>query len=263
MTIRSDEAAPGQVPQATAPEAAHGGAGSLGYQPLYKKVKSVLVSRIATGAWRTGAHIPNEFQLAAELGVSQGTVRKALHEMTLDNLLVRHQGRGTFVAGYDDERILFQFFRLTPDAGQRAFPDSVVLSLAAGKASPDEAEALAIAKDDAVWRIRRRRTLLDRPIIVERLVLPQSLFPDLDRLDTIPNNVYGLYASRYGVTIARAQEKLKAVAADQGDAEALACAPDAPLLEIDRRAFALDGRIAEWRISRCLTDAHHYLSDLK
>jgi GntR family transcriptional regulator len=80
--------------------------GKLGYQPLYKRVKSLLVARIADGRWQPGQSIPNEFQIAEELSVSQGTVRKALHEMTLDNLLVRRQGRGTFVTSYDDERIL-------------------------------------------------------------------------------------------------------------------------------------------------------------
>lgn len=237
--------------------------GKLGYQPLYKRVKALLVARIADGRWQAGQSIPNEFQIAEELSVSQGTVRKALHEMTLDNLLVRRQGRGTFVTSYDDERILFQFFRLTPDEGSREFPDSTVLSLESGAADAEEADVLAIPTGSPVWRLVRRRTLGDKPLIIERIVLPAELFPELDRFETIPNNVYGLYSSRYGVTVARAVERLKAVGADADDARHLDCPFGMPLLEVDRRAVGLDDRIVEWRISRCLTEAYHYLSDLK
>lgn len=235
----------------------------LAYQPLYKRVKALLVARIADGRWQAGQLIPNEFQIADEMNVSQGTVRKALHEMTADNLLVRKQGRGTFVASYDEERILFQFFKLTSDQGAREFPDSTVLSLEQGSADAAEQAALRIVQGEGVWRLTRRRTLGQMPIIIERIALPVSIFPDLDRLEEIPNNIYGLYSSRYGVTVARAVEKLKAVGADASEARQLDCAFGTPLLEIDRCAFGLNGRAVEWRVSRCLTDHHHYLSDLR
>jgi GntR family transcriptional regulator len=235
----------------------------LGYQPLYKRVKALLVARIADGRWQAGQLIPNEFQIADEMEVSQGTVRKALHEMTADNLLVRKQGRGTFVASYDEERVLFQFFRLTPDAGMREFPDSTVLSLEDGACSLAERAALRLEQGKRVWRLLRRRTLGETPVVIERIVLPAAIFPDLDRLGEIPNNVYGLYSSRYGVTVARTVEKLKAVGADSAEARHLDCAFATPLLEIDRCAFGLDGRAVEWRVSRCLTTDHHYLSDLR
>lgn len=235
----------------------------LGYQPLYKRVKSLLVARIADGRWQPGQLIPNEFQLADELNVSQGTVRKALHEMTADNLLVRKQGRGTFVARHDDERVLFQFFKLTADDGQRDFPDSTVLSLQAAEAGPQAATMLDIATDAPVWRLLRKRTLGGKPIIIEEITLPAAVFPDLDRLEVIPNNVYGLYSARYGVTVSRAIEKLKAIAADAIAARHLDCPFGMPLLQVDRLAHGLDNRPVEWRLSRCLTEDHHYISDLK
>lgn len=235
----------------------------LAHQPLYKRVKARLVARIADGRWQAGQLIPNEFQIADEMNVSQGTVRKALHEMTADNLLVRKQGRGTFVASYDEERILFQFFKLISDQGMREFPDSTVLSLEQAAADAAEQAALRIAPGTDVWRLMRRRTLGQNPIIIERLVLPVSIFPGLDRLEEIPNNIYGLYSTRYGVTVARAVEKLKAVGADASEARQLDCAFGTPLLEIDRCAFGLDGRTVEWRVSHCLTGHHHYVSDFR
>ncbi len=235
----------------------------LGYEPLYRRVMNILVARIADGRWQAGQLIPNEFQIAGELNVSQGTVRKALHEMTADNLLVRRQGRGTFVSSHDEERVLFQFFHIASDENVREFPDSTVLALEKGLADEMEIAALELGPGDTVWRLRRRRTLGGKPVIVELVVLPEAIFPDLDQLDPVPNNVYGLYSQRYGVTVVRATEKLKAVAATSDDARALDCPFGMPLLEIDRRAHGIDGRIVEWRISRCLTEKHHYLSDLK
>src|SRR3712207_6352868 len=98
--------------------------GQLGVLPLYRQVMARLVHRIAEGVWRQGDALPTEFEIAAELGVSQGTVRKALDAMAAENLIVRQQGRGTFVARYDDQRILFHFFKLAPDEGERRFPES-------------------------------------------------------------------------------------------------------------------------------------------
>ena len=126
-------------------------AGPVGFRPLYRQVKDVLVGRIAAGAWRAGEAIPSEVEIAAELATSQGTVRKALDEMTAERLVVRRQGRGTFVARHDDARILFQFFKLVPDAGERRFPESRVLSVETARASAEE----------------RTRLGLDRMVIVQ------------------------------------------------------------------------------------------------
>ncbi len=243
--------------------ASGGGETALGFRPLYQQVRERLVARLSDGTWPPGLLLPSEQQLAAELGVSQGTVRKALDAIAADNLVVRRQGRGTFVAEPEEGRILFQFFKLTADDGRRRFPQSVVLGVAQGKASAAERQRLALAREAMVWRIRRLRELDERPMLVEKIVLPAARFPGLGALKEIPNNVYALYASAYGVTIAHAQEKLKAVAATATEARRLYCPANTPLLSIDRLAFSIDGTPVEWRVSRCLTDRYHYLCDLK
>ena len=104
----------------------------LGFRPLYRQVRDLLVRRIADGIWQAGQPLPSESEIALDLGVSQGTVRKALDEMTAENLVVRRQGRGTYVARHDDARILFQFFKLVPDTGERSFPESRMLETVIG-----------------------------------------------------------------------------------------------------------------------------------
>jgi GntR family transcriptional regulator len=232
------------------------------YRPLYAQVRDALVKRLVDGVWLPAQMLPSEFELAGELGVSQGTVRKALDALAAENLVVRRQGRGTFVAEHDEARILFQFFKLLPDSGEAAFPESKVVSARLAAATDDEARVLGLEAGADVYRIGRVRSLGGRPIIAERVTLPAALFPGLIE-GSVPNNLYGLYASRYGVTVARAHERLKAVALSSESALLLEVDESRPALLIDRVAFALSGEPVEWRVSHCLTDDFHYSSDLK
>ena len=239
---------------------------ALGFRPLYRQVKDVLVRRIADGVWAAGGALPSEPDLAADLGVSHGTVRKALDELAAENLVVRRQGKGTYVARHDEERILFQFFKLIPDTGERRFPDSRILGVELRDADADAARILDLRRFGRVGArvvgIERVRLLADTVCIYEHITLPKALFPGIEKRD-LPNNLYELYRAEFGVTIARATERLKAVAATRSEAKHLDVAVGAPLLAIDRTALAIDGAPAEWRVSLCRTDTVHYLSDLR
>jgi GntR family transcriptional regulator len=96
-------------------------------------------------------------------------------------------------------------------------------------------------------------------------VLPAGLFRGLDLpIDReVPDELYVLYQQRFGVTVARAEEKLRAVGADALDARSLGVARRSPLLEIDRLALGLDGNPVEWRLSRCNSAHHHYYSEIE
>ena len=239
---------------------------ALGFRPLYRQVKDVLVKRIAGGVWAAGGVLPSEADIAADLGVSHGTVRKALDELAAENLVVRRQGKGTYVARHDEERILFQFFKLIPDAGGRRFPDSRILGVEVRDADAEAFRILDLRRfgkvGGRVVAIERVRTIADRICISERIVLPKALFPGIEKRD-LPNNLYELYRAEFGVSIARATERLKAVAATRREAKHLDVPAGTPLLAIDRTALAIDGAPVEWRVSLCRTDTVHYLSDLR
>jgi DNA-binding transcriptional regulator YhcF (GntR family) len=89
------------------------------FSPLYRQIKSLAIQALASGEWQPGQAIPSEQELAQRFQVSQGTVRKAIDEMVAENLLMRRQGKGTFVTSHTDPRALFRFLRLTPDSGER------------------------------------------------------------------------------------------------------------------------------------------------
>ena len=235
------------------------------FRPLYAQVKDLLIRRMLAGEWRPGDVLPSEGRLALEFGVSQGTVRKALDEMAAQNLLVRQQGRGTFVAKHDRQRSLFHFFHIVGEDGVKELPTSRILELRTWRAEREEAALLRLPARSRVHKLLRVRTLQGHAAILERIALPVGIFPDFTVPVGVelPDELYVLYQQKFGVTIVRAEEKLRAVAADALDATHLGVASGAPLLEVDRIALSLDGIPVERRVSRCNTEHHHYTAELE
>lgn len=234
----------------------------LNYQPLYKQIKSLILQRVIDGVWAPGTALPSEQQLGKEFGVSQGTIRKALDEMTAENIFVRKQGKGTFVSQHSASRSLFQFFYITSNDGKRVMPDSKILSVTRSTANKMEIERLDLKQGEKVIRIKRVRLLDNKPIIVEQISLAVSVFGDLGKAENIPNTLYELYESKYDVKVMKAREKLKAVGLKKEDALHLGLAEGTPVLAIDRVAVSLDQRPVEWRLSYVDTENYYYLSDL-
>ena len=232
--------------------------------PLYVQITDLLVSRISSGVWQPGDLIPSEVKLAEELNVSQGTIRKAITALAENNVLVRRQGRGTFVSNHDSHRALFHFFHIADNHGKKVMPDSEVLDCRQKKATRHEANRLNLDADESVIKIKRVRKIGVKPIIVETIILPYSRFSELGNQEecSLPNMLYELYEKRFGITIHRAEEQLRAAIAGRQEAKLLELEEGAPLLVIERIAFTLDGVPMELRISRCNTKSHHYQTTL-
>jgi len=232
--------------------------------PLYKEVKQSLTLGLAGGEWRPGEALPSETALARRFRVSIGTVRKAVDELVAERAVVRHQGRGTFVASHDARRLLFQFFHIVPRDGGRTYPETRTLAFSRDRAHADEAAILGIAPGEAVLRIRNLLSLDAAPALVDDIVLARARFPDLtERIFTQRDNtIYNLYQSRYGLNVLRASERLRATVADAGIARLLGVKRGAPLLEIRRIARTYHDAPVELRRSLVDTSRYDYLSDL-
>lgn len=206
--------------------------------------------RIASGTWRPGTPLPSEPRLAAELNVSLGTVRKALDDLVSGRLVVRKQGRGTFVAEQTPDSALFHFFRVVDEDGARVIPAHRELHRACGPATREEAARLALAPGSEVMRLGRLRSVKGIAALLERICIATALVPGLaDRRGPLPNTLYDLYQRQFGLTIRRAGETLRAAAADADAAELLGLAPGAPVLAIDRIAYGFADQPIEWRVS--------------
>jgi GntR family transcriptional regulator len=231
--------------------------------PRYARLRHALMQRIASGEWCAGASLPSEHSLAGEYGVAHGTLRKALDMLVMEKVLIRRHGVGTFVAAYDGSRALSHLFRLVGPEGGHRIPEARIISHVKGAASQAEVQRLKLRSRALVIRIRRVRLLSQEPIIVEQLVLPFHLFPDLEpaRAAELPPHLYEHFGTRYGLVVRHAVEDLRAVMATDEEADLLALPRHAPLLEIDRVISSLDNRPIEWRVSRCTTSNYSYRAE--
>jgi GntR family transcriptional regulator len=234
------------------------------FLPLYKQIKALLVQRLHQGEWKPGEPIPSELDLAARFQVSQGTVRKAVDELAAENLLVRRQGKGTYVASHHEPRAQFRFLRLVPDHGEATASHSDFLDCRRIKAPVDVAQQLGLRPADAVIYIRRLLSMGGAPLVLDDIWLPAAPFRGLtpERLSEYRGPLYGLFESQFGTRMIRAEERIRAVAAADDVAALLAVPPGSPLLLVDRVSYTYRDQPVEVRRGFCVTTDHHYHNEL-
>jgi len=238
---------------------------SPSFKPLYLQIKGLLEKSLEASEWGPGAAIPSEMELAARYGVSQGTVRKAIGALAADNLVVRKQGKGTFVATHTEEQFSsFRFLRIRHDDGHDEYPGSRLLDLKRGKAGAEVARTLEIKPGDPLVILRRVLEWGGQPVVLDEITLPAALFRGLTRAryDAYHGSMYGLFESQFGVRMLKARERLSALAADAASAAVLGVAAGSPLLAVDRVTLTYGDRPVEVRRGLCNTRTHHYFNEL-
>ena len=234
------------------------------FAPLYRQIKQLLVTSLEQGEWKPGAMIPSEMELAARFQVSQGTVRKAVDEMAAEHLLVRRQGKGTFVATHHEPRAQYRFLRLAPDAGEPIPAHSNFLECRRHKATREVAARLDLKPGEPVIYVRRLLLFDDTPVVLDDLWLPGSIFKGLssERLARYHGPLYGLFESEFGTRMIRADERIRAVSASEAAAHLLQVAVGAPLLEVERLSYTYGDRPVELRRGLYVTTSYHYRNTL-
>jgi GntR family transcriptional regulator len=147
-----------QTAPPTAQWASPNEAAAPAFSPLYQQIKSLILQALQAGQWKPGDLIPSEIELAGRFRVSQGTVRKAIDELAAEHLLVRRQGRGTFVATHAEQQVQYRFLRLVPDAADAASQGPAerrIIDCKRLRAPADVARTLGLRTGDAVLQVRR------------------------------------------------------------------------------------------------------------
>jgi GntR family transcriptional regulator len=230
------------------------------FSPLYEQIKAMILASLQASEWLPGDAIPSEMELAARYAVSQGTVRKAIDELAAQNLLVRRQGKGTFVATHQEEDFQYRFLRLETDSGQKLHLRNQFLSCTHIQADVHKAQLLKLKAGDPVIRIERIQSSNGRPIVFEEIWLPEARFKGLtlEALNNWSGPVYAFYESQYATHMVRAEEKIKAVLTDENLAGHLHLPVGAALLSVERVAFTYGNRPVEIRRARYDTSEQHY-----
>jgi GntR family transcriptional regulator len=237
------------------------------FSPLYQQIKALILQSLEVGEWKPGEAIPSEMDLAVRFRVSQGTVRKAIDELAAENLLVRRQGKGTFVATHSEQHVRYRFLKLIPDSGDLDSEGPAlrtVLECRRMRAPAEVARALALRPGDAVVQVRRVLSFGSVPTILEDLWLPGNAFKGLtaQQMAGYHGPTYAMFEVEFDVRMVRAEEKIRAVAADSAQAALLQVEPRSPLLSVERIAYTYNDVPMELRRGLYRTDTHHYRNEL-
>lgn len=251
----------------TAHTVRHGATGTPAFSPLYQQIKALILQSLQSGEWKPGEVIPSEMDLAARFKVSQGTVRKAIDELAAENLVMRRQGKGTFVATHTERQVQYRFLRLVPDrsnANAEGPAQRQVLECKRVRASADIARALALRAGDAVLQARRVLSFGGAPTILEDIWLPGQAFKGLtaQELSDYQGPTYAMFEIKYGVRMVRAEEKLRAILPDSTQARLLDISTGNPVLSVERLAYTYNDMPMELRRGLYRTDTHHYRNEL-
>jgi GntR family transcriptional regulator len=239
-------------------------AGKPSAAPLYREVQLRITRALAAGEWKPGEAIPSETRLAADFGVSIGTIRRAIDELVAGRILVRQQGRGTFVATHTEDRTLFYFFHVVGKDGSQEFPISELLDFRKERAGPNDESQLGIPRGSRVARVRNLLKLGGKPVVLDDITVSTERFPRIDETTfrKREGTIYGLYQARYGVNVVRISERLSAAHPPAEIATILGMRSNQPALHIRRVAYSYNDSPVEYRLSWINTSDHEYLSDL-
>jgi GntR family transcriptional regulator len=237
------------------------GADRFSKKPLYAQLRDALAERISAGAWKPGAAIANESDLAREFGVSAGTMRKALDLMEAERLLTRRQGRGTFVNDQASDELSLRFNSLRAANGDHLDGQAKTTQVTEDAANELERLRLQLGPHDRIYRIHRTRMHKNQPFMVEHATVPAALFPGLGEKAEVASRIIVL-AQQYGVLLGKAEERVSIGQAAKAVADALGIAPDTPVMVLDRVVQALDGRPVEWRVGWCHLADKYYKAEM-
>ena len=266
ITLSAAHSLPASTEQGTAAAAT-----TPAFSPLYQQIKGLILQSLQAGEWKPSEAIPSEMDLAVRFRVSQGTVRKAIDALSADNLLVRRQGKGTFVATHAAQHVAYRFLKLKPDVGNPTDEGPAhrdIIDCKRQRASAEVARALALRPGDAVLQVRRvlsfQNNGLFAPTILEDLWLPGGPFKGLtaERLAQYQGAMYALFETEFNVHMVRAEEKIRAVRPDAEQALLLKVATTAPLLSVERVAYTYNDLPMELRRGLYSTLTHHYHNEL-
>lgn len=243
------------------------GSSAPAFSPLYQQIKGLILNSLRLNEWKPGESIPSEMELALRFQVSQGTVRKAIDELAAENLLIRRQGKGTFVATHSEQQVQFRFLKLVPDSGAPGSEGPAqrdIIDCRRTRASAEVARALALRTSDTVLQVRRVLSFAGTPTILEDIWLPAANFKGLtaERLATFNGPTYALFEADFNVRMVRADEKIRAEPAAQGREVLLQVPLGTPILSVERIAYTYKDAPMELRRGYYRTDTHYYHNTL-
>lgn len=235
---------------------------SLSRRPLYLQVRDHFVDLIASGEWQPGGFIGSESELAQNLSISVGTIRKALDTLEGEGLISRQQGRGTIVVDQRCEHVGTRLSNLRVGDGERVSGTVLTHTMTVVSADAQTAKRLHIAVGEEVYCADRVRQFRGHRFMYERMFMPKRLFPNMKDSDFALPRLVVEAARQHNMLVGKANERVSIACSDAKIAEALGISVGKPLLLLDRVTISVQGRPLEWRIAHCDLQEKYYMADI-
>lgn len=229
-----------------------------GSLPLYIQITELLVRDIAANRLLDGERLPPERDMAGQMGVAVGTLRKALAELQSRGLLERVQGSGNYIRAISDPKSVYAMFRLEL-VGGGGLPTAQVLSVDRLR-KPDDLPSFG--KSEEGHRIRRLRSLSGKPAALEEIWLDGSYVETLTSRD-LSESLYLFYREKLNLWIVRAEDQIGLDPVPDWAPPAFGMAPGAPAPFVIRTSLSQDGAAAEVSRTWYDPDVARYVARLK
>lgn len=227
--------------------------------PLYAQLLEHFHQLIHSGQLQPGDRFPAEMDLAKEYGVARITVRRAIEELVHEGLLVRRQGKGSFVAATKIERELINVRSFSAHIQARGMqPGARVVSVQTHPATARLAETLGVAVGSPVVAIQRVRYANGEPTAVETSFVSLDRCPGIDQVDFNQNSLYRVLEETYHMKPANSRSTLEMTPATAHEAKLLGIAPGAPLFLMKATVSVADGTVAEHAKNLCRADRFRF-----
>lgn len=226
--------------------------------PRYEQVRWQIQKLLTIGKWDKTTPLPTEQELAEKYEVSVGTVRKAVEKLVEDGILVKQQGKGTFLKQPNFENSLSRFFKFRDKDTGYITPTGIIKKVIEIPAVDSINEKLNRDKNEALIYIERVRMLDSKVIVSEKIWLPKKLFEPLTTIAShdFDSLLYPFYYKKCGQFIFSAVETLFFIK-DYSDCY-LKNSEHEPLVKVCRIAKNLNGEPIEYRESYGLAEHFSY-----
>ena len=215
--------------------------------PLYYQLVNIIKRNITAGTLKPGDVLPSESEMCKSFDISRSTVRQAVSMLEDEGLVVRKQGRGTYVAQPKLHRMTQQLYSFTNEIsslGQR--PSSRLVEYEVMEPTPDIVKMLELSDPTTpVYKFSRIRYMDDEALILETSFYPQYLYPELTRPMVEQNSFYALLVQR-GIVPTEAVDSYEAVVLNRREAEILGCRPGSSAFAVQRVTRMSDGKPCEF-----------------
>lgn len=209
------------------------------FVPKYHQLKQILREKIDAKEWAAGELVPSENELCRQYGVSRTTVRQTMAALVNEGLITREQGKGTFVARPKLEQALAGFYSFTEEIFKMGLrPRSQVLKVGVTGASKAVSKRLVVPEGEEVVYLTRLRLASEEPIMFETSYLPHRRCPGLVDRDLGSRPLYDILREDFGIVPCRAREEFQPALADDYEAGWLRITAGAPVLLLERLAYA-------------------------